>query len=388
MAISLYIHIPYCIQKCHYCDFSTASLEHQIGKSEYIDLLLHEIKAYSSSIKKIAGENLYTISFGGGTPSLLSVKELEKIFIVINQFFNLDKCKEISLEANPGTLGLEKISELKQLGFNRISLGAQTFNNNILTLLNREHSAKDTENDLKALNKLDVNFSLDLMYGLPNQTLNNFKSDLNKLLDYAPKHISLYNLDLPMKHKLNKNRPSEEAQGQMFFLARDLFLINNYQSYEISNFCKPNNESLHNKAYWEDRNYWGIGVSSHSYLKNKSEWGTRFWNPRKLSQYKSIISDTSNSLNNSTNKEILNKHQALTDFCHTSLRRTQLGLNMQDLAKKFSEITAQKVEKILIGLTHSLLIEKKTNTYIFTPKGQLLSNLAFQKLTFTDEDLD
>lgn len=375
----LYIHIPYCIQKCHYCDFVKFRVDELPPLSEYVKLLLTELKL--KNIKQ--PKKIKTLYFGGGTPSLLSITQIERIITTIGSIYSFTDNPEITLEINPGTISLQNYKNLLQLGVNRFSLGLQTFNPLFLKACDREHSPAQTLQDLENMSELGIDFSADLLFGLPNQTLKHLEEDLEILLKFPPKHVSPYNLTLPENHFFNKNRPCNQLQVEMMRLITNKLKAYNILRYEISNYAQKGYESQHNKGYWEDKEYLGLGMGAHSYLKS-SFWGTRTWNTGVYSKYADCINSPSRP---HQKKEILQLYEALTDFCHTSLRQTK-GMHKNDLLLKFGQ------ENLPSGLWQSLskleqrsLISYNNNKWALTSTGFEIPNEVFRELCFLKEDL-
>lgn len=261
MPESVYIHIPFCKSKCKYCSF--ISFENQEKKLGYLYSLLKEIEYYYK------GENLNTLYIGGGTPSVLSIDELKKII----SKFNFSQNPEITIEINPNDASLEYLSGLKSLGFNRLSMGAQSFNDTILKLIGRRHNSQEIYNAVNLAQKVNFeNISLDLIYGLPNQTINDFEYDLNQLIELDIQHISLYGLKIEegcyFYTHLPQNLPNDDIQADMYLLANKITKQHNFEHYEISNYSKPNYNSRHNTNYWKCGQYYGFGISAHGYDGN------------------------------------------------------------------------------------------------------------------------
>lgn len=381
----VYFHIPYCIQRCTYCDFATYEKSQIMAPESYTNLVLKEIQQRKSFY---AHQALDTIYFGGGTPSLvdpqnilLMVSELEK------HGFQKGPDTEMTLEINPATLTPDKMKSYLGLGFNRFSVGAQTFSNAQLKKVRREHTAEQTLETLTFLKSYGVNYSFDLLFALPGQTIEDLKSDLEKVLHFSPAHVSPYCLTVPDENPLSKGRPPDETQVEMFDLITQTLTASGYHQYEISNFAKPGFESRHNSLYWQDQEWWGIGLSSHSYSK-QTKWGVRYWNPRSIKDYEKQIQEgvalQSPLELPPAQFENLEKHQALTDFCHTSLRMSS-GLNLDHLAQKFDVPTCQIVTPICDSLVKRKWLETTENGYRLTQGGIVLSNQVFLDLTFTDK---
>lgn len=377
------MHVPYCLQKCHYCDFVKFGVEELPPITNYFKLLLGELKHLG--LKKT--QKVKTLYFGGGTPSLAPAHELEKIIASFSSYFVENP--EITLEINPGTLELEDYLNLKSIGFNRFSIGVQSFNDDFLKACGRKHSSKDSLRDLELINKLDLNHSMDLLFGLPHQTLADLEKDLNQTVEFQPKHVSPYNLTLPNGHFFNKNRPKDEKQTEMMNLIAEKLSEFGCYKYEISNFAQKDFESQHNLGYWEDRTYFGLGMGAHSYDKNKGDWGVRYWNPGTYKKYEQLVHSKNQQQHRTT--EVLKLHESLTDFCHTSLRQTK-GLTKLMLLNKFQEKNLPKsLWNELSGLEKRGLIKytgsNKTERWCLTSTGFKIPNEVFRHLCFLKKDM-
>lgn len=390
MAFGIYIHIPYCIQRCTYCDFATYEQSKILPPDAYIELLKEELR---QKHPYFPAQKLTTLYFGGGTPSLIPASLIVSFIKELGSFgFTTGPETEVTIEINPATINSEKLKVYLDHGINRFSVGAQTFDDRLLKMVNREHNAKQTLETLELLRNHNVNFSFDILFALPHQTVDGLKNDLRIAMQQGARHISPYCLTVPDGHPLSKSRPIEDEQVEMFDLISEALRDNGFQQYEISNFAIPGFESKHNKLYWQDEPYWGLGLSAHSYTKD-SKWGTRFWNLNSIGEYQRQILDAAGQKYQSPTEhlpevqyEVLEKHQALTDFCHTSMRLMQ-GLSLLAVENKFSPDIKDRVLKILLQLRNKGLVIQKDNLWSLTPEGIVLSNQVFQDLTFLTEDL-
>ena len=272
---SLYIHVPFCKTRCAYCDFYSQT--HLIYINVYTKAIICELELRNGYLE---GEAIETIYWGGGTPSLLQPDNFELIFSAIHRFYDTSSCSEITLEANPDDITESYLTALRRLPFNRISLGVQSFNDNDLRLLNRRHTAQQACDAVSLCQKAGYsNLSIDLIYGLPGQTPEMWKENVDKALRLNIPHLSAYHLSYEegtvMYRQLNEKMiepVSEETSVILFNLLIDKLEAAGYLHYEISNFCKPGYFSRHNTAYWTDRNYLGIGPAAHSYNHHSRQW--------------------------------------------------------------------------------------------------------------------
>ena len=317
----LYIHIPFCKSRCVYCGFySTTGLE---LRERYVDALCREME--------IRGErnDIETIYLGGGTPSQLSIEQLQRLFIYINK---VKEDAEITIEMNPDDVTAEFAAELQQLGVNRVSMGAQTFNDERLRFLHRRHNAKQVHQAVETLRQAGFkNISIDLMYGFPEETLDDWKADIEEALSLDVEHISSYCLmyeeGTPLYQLLEQGKVSEvdeELERQMYYTLKDRLEAAGYEHYEISNFARPGFRSRHNSSYWQGIPYIGIGAAAHSYDIN-----TRSWNIADIRQYITGIEQGQRLYESETLDEVTRYNDAVT----VALRTCE-GL---DLSKLTSE---------------------------------------------------
>lgn len=351
-----YIHTPFCIRKCKYCSFvSGFDLKY---KDLYVNSLINEIK------QRYKNERQKTIYFGGGTPSLLEVNDFEQILSALN--YNENSC-EITLEVNPETVEIQKFQNLKNLGFNRISLGIQTFNNAILKEIGRLHNTDLIYNSLEIIKDSGFkNISIDLMYGLSNQTLDLVKTDLKKAIELDINHISTYGLKIEDNSfygrvALPQNLPTEENQAEMFLYLCDFLTENGFNHYEISNFAKAGFESQHNNAYWLNKNYYGFGLAASGFENN-----VRYKNTANFKDY----------LENPLIKEeedILCEKENMENEIFLALRLKN-GVNIELLNKKYNINFEEKYKYIIKKYVELGLLEVKNNQCKLTKDGILLSN--------------
>lgn len=390
MKFGIYVHIPYCLQRCTYCDFATYERGQILPPEQYILLLKEEIRQKQQAFPK--GE-LATLYFGGGTPSLLPSEQiLAVIQELANTGFTVGPATEVTIEINPATIDARKLDHYLEMGVNRFSVGAQTFNDPLLKSVKREHNARQTRETLELLSSRKVNFSFDLLFALPGQTLEILESDLAEVVRLRPAHVSPYCLTVPEGHVLSKGRPLEDAQLEMFDMIRRTLVPAGYHRYEISNFSLPGFESRHNSLYWDDDAYWGLGLSAHSYAPTSGAFGTRYWNPNSIGAYQKLIESRTDPVSEPHGNlspelyEILEAHQALTDFCHTSLRRER-GLELEHVRRKFGAAGLRLVEGPLQDLIERAWLRSPQNgVFTLTEEGLLVSNQVFSNLAFLKEE--
>lgn len=384
MKFGIYIHIPFCNKRCSYCDFAVRTKFNLNSLEEYTDSLIKEIKYRGP---QVGYTHLHSLYFGGGTPSLLPVKQIEKIMLALQSAgFITNDTTEISIEINPESLTKEKLIQYQNLGITRFSLGVQSFQSSLLKICNREHNVNDNYKSIELLQGL--NFSLDWLFGLPTQNLDLLYKDAQLFIEANATHISPYLLTLQKFHPMNKNRPLDTEQVTMLNNIRTHLLKNNFQQYEISNFAKPGFKSQHNSLYWEDQAYWGVGLSAHSYFPSQGLWGVRAWNSSTMKTYGEGVKQKqlTKLLDYYPQKkvEILSKIESLQDFCYTHLR-TSLGLSEKKLLQKFGPTSLLMVKQQLADFVKKKLILHKKKTWLLTPQGINISNNIFLELSFLEE---
>ena len=376
--LGIYIHIPFCKQKCYYCDFvSYANKEEKV--KEYIESLQKEIELESDRYKNEEYE-ITTIYIGGGTPSFIDASYIERIINTIKQNYKLYENPEITIEVNPGTINEEKIKKYKDIGINRISIGLQTTKDNLLKQIGRIHTYEEFLNCYKIVKKIGIdNINVDLMLGLPNQTLGDLKESLIEVINLKPNHISLYSLILEENTILEKmvsqnmaKLPEEDLEREMYWTTKDILEENGYIHYEISNFSKKGYESKHNLNCWNQKEYLGFGVAAHSYIKNK-----RYCNTNNIEEY---IKNVQNGkiLNNRTICEIQNKIEEQKEYMLLGLRKIQ-GIDIQEFKNKFIDNPIYIFHKELEKLVKEELVEIDLNQIKLTSKGLDFANLVWEE---------
>jgi oxygen-independent coproporphyrinogen-3 oxidase len=394
MSFGIYVHIPYCLQRCTYCDFATYEQSQILPPTQYVQLVLEEMR---QKLPSLVGRIVDTVYFGGGTPSLIPAELIVAILRgVEKEGLKIRKDAEITIEINPATLDRQKMETYLKSGINRFSVGAQTFDDALLKMVHREHNAAQTRETLNFLKAYGVNYSFDLLFALPGQNIDMLKLDLEEVLSFSPPHLSPYCLTVPEGHVLSKRRALEDDQVQMFELISKSLTGAGYARYEISNFCKPGFESQHNSLYWDDSEYLGLGLGSHSYInlsEDSGPWGTRFWNPNAIAAYESQVKGnqgkafpTPFAMQTADQVESLEVHQALTDFCHTSLRMSR-GLSVTRLTQKFGPQVSRVVDSALHELTQRSWVSKNQDSWCLTEQGVVLSNQVFAALTYLKGEL-
>ena len=371
----IYIHIPFCKTRCIYCDFYSTT--HEERKEAYIRALCRELKMRKDYLK---GEKIGTVYFGGGTPSRLSEEDFGQVFETIRQTYGLDACEEITLEANPDDLTEDYVNLLRRLPFNRISIGIQTFDDAMLKLLNRRHTALQAIEAVERCRRLGFdNISIDLIYGLPNETEERWKRDLRLAVDLDVEHISAYHLTYKKGTRLYRLLQSgdvyevnEESSVHFFTMLTDALDEAGYEHYEISNFSKPGRRSRHNTSYWQGVPYLGCGPSAHSF-----DTQSREWNIALLEKYIGALEQGERLYE----REELSLTMRYNEYVMTSLR-TREGIDLDLLACRFGPQLASYCERMAkpYKKSHKLKMYDRhlrlTRAGIFTSDG-IISDLMF-----------
>ena len=375
--LGLYIHIPFCARKCYYCDFISYA-KNQDKIEAYFNALLKEIQQESKNIKK--EDVVTTIYIGGGTPSFVDAKYITKIVKTIENNYIAEENAEITIEVNPGTVNESKLKEYKKCGINRISIGLQSTKNELLKEIGRIHTYEEFLNCYNlARNVYFNNVNVDLMLGLPNQTMQDMEESLKKVINLSPEHISLYSLiveeNTPIEKMLQEGilkLPSEELEREMYWKTKEIFEKNSYKHYEISNFAKEGYESKHNSNCWKQKEYLGFGVAAHSYYESK-----RYCNTNSIEEYCKNI-ENNNFKNNRTIFEEQSQDEKQKEFMMLGLRMLE-GVNIQEFKNKFVNNPIYIFHCELEKLINEGLIEIDLNQIKLTNKGLDFANLVWEE---------
>lgn len=352
-----------------------------MAHEKYFDLLKLEIELRHQAAPF---RQIHSIYFGGGTPSLVEPRLLAGFLERLKSLgFSWTQNCEVTIEINPATVSEAALNHYLEMGINRFSVGAQTFSLRLLELCGREHDVDDTLTTLSLLKKYNLNYSFDLLFALPTQSIAELRADLNQVIEFSPSHLSAYCLTVPSGHPMSLGRPPEEEQIEMFAQIENSLRPIGLEKYEISNFARPERASRHNLTYWSDEPYWGVGLSAHSYF-HQGPWGKRFWNPKSFLEYEAQLRGNGD-LPDSQYEE-LKKHESLTDFCHMFLRTTQ-GLKVSAVRQKYGDSVGARVDKIATLLTERGLLKTKAGHLTLTSRGELVSNQVFADFLFSAEDL-
>ena len=375
--MGLYVHIPFCKQKCMYCDFP-AYQNLQDYYETYVYALVQEIDLWVSEHAESKERSIDTIYFGGGTPTELSIQQLQMIVDKIKSTFTITDDCHMTIESNPGEVDLQYLTKLVKLGFNRISFGVQTFDDKALTMLHRSHNgekAKQAVFDAKEAGFTDIN--IDLIYGLPRQTLEDIQYNLNILKDLPINHISTYGLQVEvgtyLYHLVQKNLisiPSESIDEAMYDTMMEGLKNQGFERYEISNFAKDSSYSRHNLKYWHYVDYLGFGAGAHSFYE-----GIRRSNNRNVMPY---IQAVDRYTMPTIDTETITVERAQEDFCFLALR-TKWGLDEQKFEDRFGVSVHNLFGNILEDLVTKGLLEYQNSSYHLSSEGAKHGNYVFSQ---------
>ncbi|WP_066636471.1 radical SAM family heme chaperone HemW [Desulfolucanica intricata] len=372
--LGLYIHVPFCVKKCLYCDFISYPYNVSLVK-DYVAALLQEMHLYSQLLKP-RRKYLTSIFVGGGTPTCLPTVFLSLILNRVGDFFELSPDVEFTMEANPGTFNKEKLNVLLGAGVNRISLGVQACQPRLLAVLGRIHSFNQVLEAFRLARRVGIfNLNLDLIFGIPGQSISDWQYCLQEVAELNPEHLSLYGLQLeegtPLCRAVNLgelNPCPEEDELEMYLYAREFLMAAGYEQYEISNFARPGKYCRHNLRYWDNRQYLGIGPGAYSYLNN-----TRFNNTGNLKIYTRKLKAGQLPVESC---ETITPEIEMAETVFLALR-TLKGLNLDDFEKRFGFKVETIYKKQIEKLIRLGLIEKVNNYLRLTSKGLPLANQVF-----------
>ena len=363
----IYIHIPFCERKCNYCAFNS-KVSDASEKNSYVEALIEEIDLRGD------GSKVETIYFGGGTPTTLTLAQLERIICAVRRNFFVDAA-EITIEANPGTVDENYLRGLKVLGFNRLSLGVQSFDDALLKILGRIHDARTAIKTVELATKIFDNVSVDLMYGLPGQTLDKLRCDLELIKNLESQHVSIYGLEVEEGTRFFElaragqlDLPAENTCADMYDCITATLPALGYRRYEISNFAKENFESRHNLGYWTGKKYFGFGAGAHSF-----DGKLRTSNTRDVATY----------IKNNVVKieEVVTRRAAMEEFCFLGLRMVD-GISARNFEKNFGEKISDVFGKVIAKNCRLGLLKIDGEKIFLTERGLALGNEVFADFLF------
>ena len=370
--LGIYIHIPFCVRKCFYCDFVSYAKKENVQK-KYIEALQKEILNWKKSNKDV---KIKTIYIGGGTPSSIDSKFITEILNLLD----IENTEEITIEVNPGTINKKKLYDYKNAGINRLSIGLQSTNNELLKKIGRIHNYEQFLETYKMAREVGFNnINVDLMIGLPGQTMDDLRTSLEDIINLNPEHISVYSLILedetPLKKMIENNilkLPEDDLERQMYWYTKDFLKINGYDHYEISNFAKQGFYSKHNMDCWEQKEYIGFGISAHSYIDRK-----RFGNISNLDNYiKNCIEGGFDK--NRIIEEEQDKKDEMKEYMILGLRKIN-GISIQKFENKFNENPIVLFKKELNKLYNEGLIIIDGDIIRLSNKGLDFANIVWEE---------
>lgn len=375
--LGLYIHIPFCVKKCEYCDFLSWNAEEE-ERQQYVAALLSEIESYREFAK---GYRVSTIFIGGGTPSVLLPKQMEDILQKIYEIFELERRAEITIEVNPGTVDEEKLQCYKENGVNRLSMGLQSVKDEKLRLLGRIHTYQEFVKSYELARKAGFdNISIDLISSVPGQTLQEWKEELETAAAQNPEHISVYQLIIeegtPFYEKYAEHPellPDEETSREIYLWTGKFLKEAGYEQYEISNYAKPGKESRHNLKYWERGDYLGLGLGAASMVRN-----IRMSNTKDMRTYLERC-DKPKTMREDV--QFLEEPRQMEEFMFLGLRKTR-GVSKKEFKRIFGREMDMVYEKALHKcLENGMLLEHKDRIFL-SEEGTLLSNMVLSEFLF------
>lgn len=373
MEYGVYIHIPFCKQKCLYCDFPSVA-GHEADMESYTDALCKELASRGEELS--ARGKATTLYIGGGTPTALPVPQLARVIQTAQAVIPMTKDAEITVEANPGTVSLETMTMLSTLGVNRVSVGAQVFDDAILKRIGRIHTSQDIRDAVRwARAALIVNVSVDLMYGLPGQTMDILKWSVGSSMDLAVNHISVYGLTVEDGTSFAREKaagtldlPSEEAEEEMYDYLAETLPQFGFRRYEISNYARHDFLCRHNLGYWQDRPYFGFGAAAHSYHDGK-----RMSNTKDIGAYIKAIKRGESPAHT---EETVTREKHIEEFCFLALRTAE-GIDRGTFAKTFGCELESLYQKAIDDLKAKKYLEETPAHFRLTPLGMKFGNQAF-----------
>jgi len=378
--VSLYLHIPFCHTRCHYCDFNTYAGILPL-REPYVRALITEVELAGQLAQLTDGapRRSRTIFFGGGTPSLLTVKQITRLLAACRKAFAVDEQAEITLEANPGTLSFEQLKGLRAAGINRLSLGSQSFDAELLHTLGRIHSPDEIVQALcnaRAAGFTSIN--LDFMFGLPGQTMQQWQTTLDRALALHPEHFSLYSLIIEEGTLFytwtNEGRiipGDEDLCADMYEYADERLQAEGYENYEISNWALPGHQSRHNLTYWQNLPYLGVGAGAHSFFE-----GRRFSNILDPQEYITLLNKHQRP---EAESELIDRAHEMSETAFLALRTAQ-GLHLPTFEERFAEPFTQFVGMRLRTVEEAGLLEQEHEWIRLSKRGRLLGNEVFLRL--------
>lgn len=385
--MGIYIHIPFCVKKCDYCDFLSAPAGEETRK-RYVEALIKEIRL---SQKKMQDYIVDTVFVGGGTPSILEGEDIARVLGELKDSCRFDDNCEITIECNPGTLTKEKLESYKKAGINRLSIGLQTADDNELKSIGRIHTWKEFQDNYLLAREVGFsNINVDLMSSLPGQTSKSYENTIRKVLNLKPEHISAYSLivedDTPLKVRVDRAEeigksilPDEDEERRMYYLTEEILKSEGYTRYEISNYSKKGYACRHNCGYWTRKEYLGFGIGAASLYKEE-----RYNNTSNINLY---IEEMENAANHKTlnyieeNREALSANEQMEEFMFLGLRMME-GISLRVFEEKFGNTYKEVYGEVTDRLINKGLLERKNECIRLTTRGIDISNYVMSEFLF------
>jgi oxygen-independent coproporphyrinogen-3 oxidase len=371
----LYIHVPFCVEKCHYCAF-VSSRPDKNDLAEYPALLSRELQLHASGAGPVA-----SIYFGGGTPSLLQPLQLARLLEEISACTGISADAEITLEANPGTIDRISLKEFRHAGINRISLGIQSFDDRFLKCLGRIHNAEQSRQAFRDAREAGFkSVGIDLIHSLPGQNLNQWRSELQHAIELSPEHISIYGLTVEENTLFARiypadslELPDDDLSADMFEQADEILTVSGFEHYEIANYARPGCRSQHNSGYWRRDGYLGLGVAAHSFLREG--YGVRFSNPDDLEEYRRGVMSGQQAR---IGEQRLTLGDAMAEYMFLGLRLSD-GVSRSAFQHEFGRSFESAYGSVAEDLARLGLLIKHEDALTLTLRGMLLSNQVFAR---------
>lgn len=369
----LYIHVPFCVNKCHYCAFVSREPRND-ELAEYPELVVRELQLHPTAAGPVA-----SIYFGGGTPSLLQPAHIARLLEGISGQTGIQEHAEITMELNPGTVDALSLKAFRAAGINRVSLGIQSFDDRVLECLGRIHTAEQSRHAFRQAREAGFkNISIDLIHSLPDQSLDQWQAELQQAVELSPEHISIYGLTVeegtPFARRYPEGSPEladEDLSADMFERAHHFLTGSGFEHYEIANYARPGYRSQHNSGYWQRDGYLGLGVAAHSFLRDG--YGIRFSNPDTLEEYRQVV--MSGQLTRG-NEQRLTQDEAMSECMFLGLRLAD-GVKRSAFEREFGRSLECAYGSAPVDLVRLGLLVQKGETLALTQRGMLLSNQVF-----------
>ncbi|CUA79950.1 radical SAM family heme chaperone HemW [Anoxybacillus suryakundensis] len=373
MIQAAYIHIPFCTHICHYCDFNKVFL-HQQPVDAYIDALIIEMER---TFERFPTPRLQTVFIGGGTPTSLTAKQLERLLRAIHRIVPLASNVEFTVEANPDGVSDEQLHVLKQWGVNRLSFGVQTFDDELLTRIGRTHTKETAIETIERAHELGFyNINIDLMYGLPTQTIAQLKETLHMMFSLPIQHVSAYSLIIEPKtvfynlmRKSTLSLPSQEEEAYMYEIIMEQMEQHGYKQYELSNYARNGFYSRHNMTYWNNEYYYGFGAGAHSYMN-----GVRYVNAGPIKKYIQLIQQGQLPY---VDTHVVSKEEEMEEYMFLGLRKIE-GINKDEFFQRYGKTVHAVFNEAIALQKQDGLLEETDEAIFLTHRGKLLGNEVFQ----------